>query len=920
MSGRSPRLLAPEVVQTSAMDCGPACLTCLLQGFGIGVSYGRLREACRTDVDGTSIDTLEDVARELGLEAEQDMVPPDHLLLPEARSLPALVVVRLPHGLTHFVVAWRTHGPLIQVMDPGSGRRWIRRDRFLRDLYLHEHRMGEDDVDSWIRSDDFVVPLEARLRRLRLGSDARTLLDEGRKAPGPWPLARLDAAARVAEVLAGGGGIGRGVGARKVLAGLLEDGVPEKGGLTPDSFWSIGRRTASSGDGNPEAVHFIRGAVLIRIRGRRGDSVAGIGGTTRAAPEHGGEVQEGPPSPPAAPELSSPELAAALAEPPPRPLLDLARMAVADGPALLAFLCLGLLLAAGGTMLEALLVYGIIEVGRDLGLVAQRLQAAGLFITFALALLLIDAASAGGLFWMGRRLEARLRLSFLRKIPRLPDRYFSSRPVSDMAERAHSIARVRELPWLAGDFLRAVLGLAVTAAGIAWIYPAGVPVALLAAAIAVGIPLASRPWIEEADLRVRTHLGALGRFALDSFIGIAAVRAHRAEVSIAREHEGLLCEWARASRGFIRTAVIADFGQSFIGMGLAALLLLLYARPGGDPAGALLLAYWALAIPALGEEIALILRQIPTHRNLVLRLLEPLGAPEERREESGPAAARGDLPPGAAIRMEGVSVVAGGHEVLRGIDLAVEPGEHVAIVGPSGAGKSTLAGLLLGWHRPATGRVLVDGRPLDAGALEALRRETVWVDPAVQLWNRSLLENLTYGGRDGAPTDIGAVLEGSLLHDCIARLPEGLATPLGESGGFLSGGEGQRVRLGRGMGRPASRLVILDEPFRGLDRDARGALLERVRDFWRRSTILCITHDVAETRAFGRVVVIEGGRILEDGAPAALAADPRSAYRKLLDAEEEVRARLWGSPVWRRLRCVEGKLSDEHPASERREA
>src|ERR671932_2127011 len=92
---RTRRLLATEVVQTSAMDCGPAALKCLLEGFGIPVSYGRLREACQTDVDGTSIDTLEETAVQLGLAAEQVIVPVDHLLLPEATALPAIVVVRL---------------------------------------------------------------------------------------------------------------------------------------------------------------------------------------------------------------------------------------------------------------------------------------------------------------------------------------------------------------------------------------------------------------------------------------------------------------------------------------------------------------------------------------------------------------------------------------------------------------------------------------------------------------------------------------------------------------------------------------------------------------------------------------------------------------------------------------------------------
>src|SRR5579864_5718450 len=110
------------------MDCGPAALKCLLEGMGIRAHYGRLREACQTDVDGTSIDTLEEVAVQLGLDAEQIMVPVDHLLLPEARALPALVVVRLPSGVTHFVVVWRRHGAFVQVMDPGSGRRWMSRE------------------------------------------------------------------------------------------------------------------------------------------------------------------------------------------------------------------------------------------------------------------------------------------------------------------------------------------------------------------------------------------------------------------------------------------------------------------------------------------------------------------------------------------------------------------------------------------------------------------------------------------------------------------------------------------------------------------------------------------------------------------------------------------------------------------------
>jgi ABC-type bacteriocin/lantibiotic exporter with double-glycine peptidase domain len=150
------RFLVPEVVQTSAMDCGPAALKCLLEGFGIAVSYGRLREACQTDVDGTSIDTLEEVARQLGLEAQQIMLPVDHLLLREAQALPALVVICLPSGVTHFVVAWRGHGRFVQVMDPATGRRWPTCQRFLTELYVHTSPVPAVAWRVWAGSDEFL--------------------------------------------------------------------------------------------------------------------------------------------------------------------------------------------------------------------------------------------------------------------------------------------------------------------------------------------------------------------------------------------------------------------------------------------------------------------------------------------------------------------------------------------------------------------------------------------------------------------------------------------------------------------------------------------------------------------------------------------------------------------------------------------
>ena len=617
-------------------------------------------------------------------------------------------------------------------------------------------------------------------------------------------MAALDATLRMVSAVHHSGGFGRGD-AGRTLKRIWDQArsAAKPTDIVPADYWTA--RHAPPSDGDEHVM--VRGAVLVRVRG------------VRDAAER--EQREA-----ALPR----EVAAAMREPSPKPGRHLLNLLSADGILAPATLAVALCFAATGVVLEALLFRSLIDLGAHLPLSGQRVAAMAAIVGLSGLLLALELPIASVALGLGRRLETRLRIAFLHKIPRLADRYFQSRPSSDMAERAHAAHQIRELPQMGTQLVRSVFELLLTAAGIALLFPRSAPFAIAAALAALAIPAIAHPWLRERDLRQRTHTGALTRFFLDAFLGLVPVRAHAGERALAREQEALLVEWGQAGTALLRTAVATSAAQLVVGFGLAAWLLFSRGGLGDEGGGALLLAYWALNMPIIGQRIAQLAWQYPTQRNLTLRLLEPLGAIEDTQDAASPSAMPVPAPvAGVSVRLDAVTVQAGGQTILEEATLAIAPSAHVAIVGASGAGKSTLVGLLLGWHRPASGEVLVEGERLEGARLDRLRGETAWIDPAVQLWNRSLADNLDYGRTAASGLPVGARVADADLRSLIAQLPDGLQTPLGEGGALLSGGEGQRVRFGRALGRSSARLAILDEPFRGLERERRATLLRRAQ-------------------------------------------------------------------------------------------
>ncbi|MBV9083814.1 MAG: ABC transporter ATP-binding protein [Acidobacteriaceae bacterium] len=651
--------------------------------------------------------------------------------------------------------------------------------------------------------------------------------------------------------------------------------------LIPDAYWSV-RPGPEDTDGQAQVM--LRGAVLVRIRARRASSSSAI---------------------PAEAHNLTPELAAAVNERPLSPGRELFRIIRESGLWRPGAITAALALAAGATVIEALLFRTLFDVTADLKLVVQRAAAITALLLFSLIVLLLELPISSGVLRMGRQIENRLRLAFLKKIPKLGDSYFQSRLTSDMAERSHVAHRLRNLPELTRQLMRAGFGLCATAAGIIWLAPAATPLVLFAVAAALLPALMVQSLLTERDLRVRSHAAALTRFYLDAMLGLVAIRAHSAERSLRREHEKLLGEWGGAALRLQRAVVGVEAVQLTAIFGLVAWLIFSHSVQGAGIGSVLLVVYWALNLPLFGQEIAAVTRQYPHYRNLTLRLLEPLGAPEEVAPKK--PAERFDRAP--SLEFQQVSVQASGHTILSGINLHVAPGEHIAIVGPSGAGKSSLVGILLGWFKPCAGSVLVNGFPLNC---DQVRRSIAWVDPAVQLWNRSCLANLMYGAGPQAPA-VGRVIDAAFLRGVVEAMPDGLQTKLGEGGALVSGGEGQRVRLGRAMLHMPARLVILDEPFRGLDREQRRELLRGAREYWRSSTLLCITHDIEETQQFDRVLVIENGQIAEEGMPGELCRNTNSRYLQLLGAERGMRSSMWASRMWRRIHVHSGRIVEQHP-------
>jgi ATP-binding cassette, subfamily B, bacterial len=222
----------------------------------------------------------------------------------------------------------------------------------------------------------------------------------------------------------------------------------------------------------------------------------------------------------------------------------------------------------------------------------------------------------------------------------------------------------------------------------------------------------------------------------------------------------------------------------------------------------------------------------------------------------------------------------GRKSVLREFDLTIEPGQRVGLVGYSGAGKSTVLALLQRFYDVQGGRIVIDGQDLRDVTQESLRATMAIVPQDISLFHRTVLENIRYARPDAPEMDVLAAAEMAHCREFIEALPDGFATMVGDRGVKLSGGQRQRLAIARALLKDAP-ILLLDEATSALDTESERAIQEALDRLMQGRTVIAIAHRLSTLKHFDRIIVMDHGRIIEDGPPDVLAAR-RGPYRDLL--------------------------------------
>lgn len=480
------------------------------------------------------------------------------------------------------------------------------------------------------------------------------------------------------------------------------------------------------------------------------------------------------------------------------------------------------------------------------------------------------------------RVDLSLNVGFLDHLLSLPFPFLQRRSAGDLLMRINNHAVLREAATtsavtsvLDGGFAATYLVLLALAS------PPICAVAVVLGATQVAVFAWSATWTRDraadelaARARSQAHLSRL-------VSGVETLKAQGAEHDSVTHWSDLFVHEVNAGTRRGVAAAVAEAAKSALrALGPAAILVVGGAQvtSGAQSLGGML-ELTALTVGFLGPLDALVegLTVLLVARSHVDRADDVLLTPPEREPGVAPTPR---LAGGIALR--GVSFSHGEDEepVLRDIDLTVPAGSCVAVVGASGSGKSTLVKVLLGLYPATSGEVSYDGRPLRTLDPVTLRRQIGLVPQTTHLFSGTVRTNLALARPDAPFADLVAAARRAGIHELLARLPLGYDTPIGDSDTF-SGGERQRLALARALvGNPA--ILILDEATNALDTETEARIVANLKEL--RCTRVVIAHRLSTVAGADHIVVLDRGRLVEQGTPAELLSRG-GRYRALVEAQ-----------------------------------
>jgi ATP-binding cassette subfamily B protein len=497
-----------------------------------------------------------------------------------------------------------------------------------------------------------------------------------------------------------------------------------------------------------------------------------------------------------------------------------------------------------------------------------------------LVALLIVAPAAGVLHWleswlahdMAYRLLADMRMRFFRKLVALGPAYLSARRTGDLLGVAtHDIELIEY--FFAHTITPGLVAVLVPAVVLATLALFGWPMAVAVVpflAYAGLSPVLGRARIDRLSARAREAAGELNAHAVDSVQGLAEIVAFQQEARRGLALHARATAYALARMPFLadlaRQSALQDVATGLGGLAVTVAGAWLVASGRLEAAMLPLLTLLAMSAFVPVWEIAQVGRQLADTLAATRRVHAVHVEPVRIADGPGvtlPGPRRDDA---TTIALHDVIFTYPGRRrpALASVSFTVPAGATVALVGPSGAGKTTIASLLLRFWDPERGAITLAGHDLRGWALEDLRGHIALVAQDTHLFNDTLGGNIRVARPDASPADLAAAIERAALGPLVAGLPEGLDTKVGERGMQLSGGQRQRVAIARAFLRDAP-VLILDEATSHLDAVNEQVVQEALVSLARARTTIVIAHRLSTVRAADQIVVLDEGRVVEQG-------------------------------------------------------